>query len=81
MKCGQIFVRLVIYCINLTYVPTTAVVAVVVDGFIISKFWFPPPVCPLGSHGWYRPWVSGGHTKFVLFATQVKLHKTGNFIA
>ena len=28
---------------NLTYVPTIAVVAVVVDGSIIGNFWFFPP--------------------------------------
>ena len=42
----------VIYCKNLiTYVPTTVAVAVIVDGFIVGKFWF---FAPLGSHGWYR---------------------------
>ena len=39
---------------NLTYVPTSVVVAVVVDGFIVGKFWF---LAPLVSHGWYRPWL------------------------
>ena len=39
---------------NLTYVPTSVVVAVVVNGFIVGKFWF---LAPLGSHGWYRPWA------------------------
>ena len=30
-------------CANLTYVPTTVVVPVVFDGFVVGKFWFPPP--------------------------------------
>ena len=38
--------------IGLTYVPTTVVVAVVVDSFFVGKFWFFASLC---SHGWYRP--------------------------
>ena len=38
-------VRSVILCIHLTYVPVGVGVVVVVDGFIVGKFWFllPPP--------------------------------------
>ena len=33
-------VRSVILCINSTYAPLTVVVAVIVDGFFVGKFWF-----------------------------------------
>ena len=36
-------VKSVINCTNLAYVPTTIVVAAVVDGFVVGSFGFSPP--------------------------------------
>ena len=44
-------IRSVIQCINLTYVPTTVVVAVVVDGFFVGKFWFSSPYTVMAAIG------------------------------
>ena len=43
--------RSVIQCLNLTYVPTTAVVAVVVNGFSPEKFDFSPPYTVMAGIG------------------------------